>query len=153
MINVYVDELYRDFVNTAEVTRGAEAVLRLYGKSTNSDLTIAVEPDERLRDLNNQFLGINEPTDVLSFPSGEENPDAETRRIYLGDIIISYPRAIEQASTSGHPIISEIMLLVVHGTLHLLGHDHADPESKNRMWSEQTAVLKDLGVQLARLPD
>ncbi len=153
MINIYVDELYRDLVNTAELVRGAEAVLRSYAQSTNSDLTITIEQDERLRELNYQFLGINEPTDVLSFPSGEEDPDVETRRVYLGDIIISYPRAFEQASASGHPITSEIMLLVVHGTLHLLGYDHGDAESKQRMWSAQMDVLKILGVQLAHLPE
>ncbi|MGZ6317210.1 MAG: rRNA maturation RNase YbeY, partial [Anaerolineales bacterium] len=56
------------------------------------------------------------------------------------------PRAAEQARTAGHATASEAQLLVVHGVLHLLGHDHAKPAEKSRMWAAQAAVLESIGL-------
>jgi probable rRNA maturation factor len=67
---------------------------------------------------------------------------------YLGDIAISLPRATAQAEAAGHPVAAELQLLTVHGVLHLLGHDHAEPEEKAAMWAAQAAVLATLGVTL-----
>ena len=83
-------------------------------------------------------------TDVLSFPASESDP--ETGTPYLGDILISIPRATAQAQAAGHPVEDEVQLLVVHGTLHLLGHDHAEAEEKARMWRAQAEVLGRLGL-------
>ena len=74
------------------------------------------------------YLGIDGPTDVLSFPASEMDP--ETGVHYIGDILISIPRAQAQADAAGHPLEAEVQLLVVHGVLHLLGHDHAQAEEK-----------------------
>jgi probable rRNA maturation factor len=87
-------------------------------------------------------MGIDAPTDVLSFPADLVDPD--TRRRYLGDVIISLPRAEAQASENGQSLQDEVLLLAVHGVLHLLGHDHAEPEEKERMWAAQEAVLSHL---------
>jgi probable rRNA maturation factor len=111
-------------------------------------LTLVVTDDAQVQSLNRDFLGIDEPTDVLSFPSGESAPDPDTGEIYLGDIIISYPRAQAQAEAGGHPIQQELQLLVVHGVLHLLGYDHAEEEEKAEMWAAQEAVLIRLGSSL-----
>jgi probable rRNA maturation factor len=81
---------------------------------------------------------------VLSFPASETDPESGTR--YIGDILISIPRAQSQADAAGHPLESEVQLLVVHGVLHLLGHDHADPAEKNRMWKAQSEILDSLGL-------
>jgi len=89
------------------------------------------------------FLGIDAPTDVLSFSDGDLDP--ETGAPYLGDILISVERAQAQARSAGHTLQEELTLLVVHGVLHLLGHDHAEPEQKARMWSLQAEILTDLG--------
>jgi probable rRNA maturation factor len=114
---------------------------------------VVIEDSEKLHELNNQFLGIDAPTDVLSFPSGNEETDIETGRYYLGDIIISYPIAVEQARNNGHPVMAELMMLVVHGTLHLLGYDHAEEAGKNEMWLAQREALERLGVRLNKYPD
>lgn len=81
---------------------------------------------------------------MLSFPASETDPETGAR--YIGDILISMPRAQTQADAAGHPVESEVQLLVVHGVLHLLGHDHADPNEKTRMWNAQAEILDTLGL-------
>jgi probable rRNA maturation factor len=81
---------------------------------------------------------------VLSFPADEADPDTGHR--YLGDVVISFVRAVEQAIEGGHTVEAEMQLLVVHGVLHLLGHDHASKGEKERMWVAQAKVLESLGV-------
>ncbi len=126
------------------VERAAAATLEQQSASAEDDLTVVLTDDEQLQDLNREFRDIDAPTDVLSFPSSEADP--ETGRRYLGDVLISVQRAEEQAAAGGHPLEAEIQLLVVHGVLHLLGHDHAEDEEKARMWAAQTEVLARLGL-------
>jgi probable rRNA maturation factor len=99
-----------------------------------------------LHHLNRDYLGVDAPTDVLSFPASETDP--ETGRRYLGDILLSVSRAETQASAAGHPLVDEARLLVVHGVLHLLGHDHAEVDEKAKMWKVQGEVLEMLGVKV-----
>jgi probable rRNA maturation factor len=122
--------------------RAALAVLA--HQSVDGDLTIMLTDDAQLRELNREYLGIDAPTDVLSFPASETDP--ETARRYLGDILISVQRADEQARAAGHALEAEIQLLAVHGTLHLLGYDHAEADEKARMWKAQAEVLERLGL-------
>lgn len=120
------------------------ALAALTHQSANGDLTIVLTDDEQLHRLNRDFLGIDAPTDVLSFPASETDP--ETGRRYLGDIILSMSRAETQAAAAGHPLEDEARLLVIHGVLHLLDHDHAQTEEKARMWKAQTEILEGLGL-------
>ncbi len=110
----------------------------------DADLTLVVSDDDAIRELNRNFLGNDSPTDVLSFPANEMDP--ETGRRYLGDVIISLPRAREQAEGAGHPVEAELQLLVIHGVLHLLGYDHAEAEEKALMWAAQAQVLERIGM-------
>jgi probable rRNA maturation factor len=110
------------------------------------DLSIVLSDDEQLHSLNLQFLGQDSPTDVLSFPSGELDPDSG--RPYLGDVILSYPRALAQATAGGYPVEAELQLLTVHGVLHLLGYDHADAQQQAAMWAVQAKILGELGSPL-----
>ena len=121
------------------------AVKTLTHEAVAGDLTILLSDDAQVRELNRQYLGIDAPTDVLSFPAGEADPD--TGVTYLGDVIISVPQAGAQARAAGHALEAEVQLLVVHGVLHLLGHDHAQSEAKGRMWAAQTEVLNQLGLR------
>lgn len=124
--------------------RAAHATLQHESQALDSELSIVLTDDARLRELNRDYLGIDAPTDVLSFPASETDP--ETGAHYIGDILISIPRAQSQANAAGHPVESEVQLLVVHGVLHLLGHDHGEPEEKNRMWKAQSEILESLGL-------
>ncbi|MBN2501405.1 MAG: rRNA maturation RNase YbeY [Anaerolineales bacterium] len=127
--------------------RAAQAALGHQQAGPDAALSIVLADDARLQQLNHAYLDIDAPTDVLSFPSGETDPDSG--EIYLGDIIISVPRAKAQAEAGGHAIEQELELLVVHGVLHLLGHDHYDEDEKAAMWVEQAKVLEDLGNPLS----
>jgi probable rRNA maturation factor len=124
--------------------RAAAAVLKHESKSLDHDLSIVLTDNEHLHELNLNYLGVDSPTDVLSFPASETDPETGAR--YLGDILISVPRAQSQAEAAGHSLESEVQLLVVHGVLHLLGHDHAEPDEKAHMWQAQTEILKSLGL-------
>ncbi len=124
--------------------RAAHAALAHENEPQETELSIVLTDNEQLQELNLNYLGIDAPTDVLSFPASETDPESGAR--YIGDILISIPRAQSQAEAAGHPLESEVQLLVVHGVLHLLGHDHAEPQEKSRMWKAQAEVLNSLGL-------
>jgi probable rRNA maturation factor len=103
-----------------------------------------------VQQLNAQYRGIDAPTDVLSF---ENTPDPdfpeldETEAGHLGDIIIAYPVAEAQAMAAGHTAQQEVILLAVHGLLHLLGFDHDTSENKEKMWQTQRQIMVELGLE------
>lgn len=151
MIYFNLNETYEGLIDTARFETTANAVLAQLEQDHTAELTIAVEDDAYLQSLNLQFLGIDAPTDVLSFPAGEIDP--ESGHLYLGDIILSLPRATLQAQSANHPLENEMQLLIIHGILHLLGHDHTTPETKAEMWSLQASLLNQLGIQINKLPE
>ncbi len=106
----------------------------------DSEVTIVLDSNKKLRDLNKLYLGIDEITDVLSFNSGETNP--ETGRNYLGDIVISLENAIDQAKDKNHSIEFEILTLIVHGLLHLLNYDHSNKSDAKTMFDKQHRILE-----------
>lgn len=147
MIHLQIDQAYQPFVPQTLLEEAARAALAHQAVSPGQGLTIVLTGDETLHELNRRFMEIDEPTDVLSFPSGELDP--ETGEIYLGDVLISYPRAAAQARAGGHPLTAELQLLAVHGALHLLGFDHASEADKARMWAVQREVLKAIGCPIS----
>ncbi len=121
------------------------------------ELSLRVTDDAALRELNRTYRGLDKPTDVLSF--GDEDwrdgvrvaagtfltaPDAGAE--YLGDIVLSMEKCQAQALKAGHPVAHELALLVIHGVLHLLGHDHDTRIRKTLMWQRQAAALQLLGI-------
>ena len=148
MINI---DNQQDFLESALLQRAARLTLDLESAPVDADITIVLTDDAQLYELNKEFLGVDAPTDVLSFPASESDP--ETGTPYLGDILISIPRAKEQAQASGHSVEAEVQLLVVHGTLHLMGHDHAEAEEKARMWAAQAEVMSRLGLSYVKIQD
>ena len=126
------------------VERAVRAALTHQERLQGVDISVVLTDDRRLHELNREYLGIDAPTDVLSFPASESDPD--TGAPYLGDILISIPRAKAQAKAAGHALDAEVQLLVVHGVLHLLGHDHAKQGEKSKMWKAQAEILAELGL-------
>jgi probable rRNA maturation factor len=117
-----------------EVRRDALAVLTLTG-------------DAHVREYNRRYRGIDEPTDVLAFASQEKPRDQRFQappgtEHWLGDIVISLPRARAQARTAGHPVGEEVRMLAVHGLLHLLGYDHATDAEERRMTALTQKILQ-----------
>jgi len=145
-VHLLIDEAYQESVDAARLTAAAQAAWRAHGAEGEAACTLRITDDETLRALNARYRGVDAPTDVLSFADG--TPDPETGTLYLGDIAIAFPRAAAQATQGGHPVMWELCLLVVHGVLHLLGHDHATQEEKARMWALQREALTALQCPL-----
>lgn len=124
--------------------RAARKTLEATKTLENVGVSIVIGDDDLLHELNLNYRHTDAPTDVLSFPSDEIDPDTSIR--YLGDVVISLPRAQEQTSAEGHPLAEELQLLVVHGMLHLLGFDHEESRDKKKMWVIQDKILKQLGL-------
>jgi probable rRNA maturation factor len=130
-------------VDPALLESAARQSLAYAHAAADLELTLVIGSDSLLQQYNQQYLGIDAPTDVLSFPA--EYTDPYTQAQYLGDILISLPRAQQQAAQGGHTLVEELQLLVVHGVLHLLGHDHAEAVETARMQTAQDAIMSLLG--------
>jgi probable rRNA maturation factor len=101
------------------------------------EVTVLLADDARLKELNRAFRRKNKPTDVLSFPAGENNEDI------AGDLAISVETAARQATEHGHTLDEELRILTLHGVLHLAGYDHeADKGEMRALESELRATLK-----------
>ena len=141
--------------------RAAAAALTLADPDGHSGASVVVADDETLHDLNLRFRGFDEATDVLSF--GEYGAPAEDTALpavapfpedgfpalpgetpSLGEVVLSYPMAERQAREHNVPVEREAALLVVHGILHLLGHDHAEPEEAAAMRAIEQQALSAL---------
>lgn len=146
MIHIQIDETLAQ-IETAgfqeKLQSAAEAVLRFTRTPPSPELSIVITSNEKIRILNRQYRGIDADTDVLSFPAEEIDP--ETGNVYLGDILIAFPYARDQAEAEGQSIDHVMQLLVVHGVLHLLGYDHVRDSDRLQMWRAQSEILKYLG--------
>ncbi|GGG59083.1 endoribonuclease YbeY [Kocuria dechangensis] len=111
----------------------------------DAELSIAVVDEEEMTRLHVEWMDLPGPTDVLSFPMDElrpGTPDAPAEGT-LGDIVLCPPVARRQAEAAGHPVADELCLLTTHGILHLLGHDHVEPEERQVMFALQRDLLTD----------
>ena len=142
-IDVQIAARYRDKVKPAMLHAAAQATLDQRRLKHRVELTIVITGNAQLRSLNRVFRAIDAPTDVLSFAT-DEQPRPDT--IYLGDVVISYTQAREQAQAGGHPVESELQLLVVHGVLHLLGYDHEENKEAEAMEALEIAALAGMGI-------
>lgn len=130
--------------------RCCHAVLAHEGFGRPAEISISFTDDTGIRELNSSFRGKDAPTDVLSFPLGENgNYDLnnETGAALLGDIVISMERAMEQAKLYGHSLEREIGFLTVHSMLHLLGYDHEKSSLESEIMREkEEEILTELGL-------
>ncbi|MBN1312581.1 MAG: rRNA maturation RNase YbeY [Anaerolineae bacterium] len=139
-IYVTMDDPYQ--VDDVAVQLAAWYALSVSQAKAPLALTVTLTTSERVHELNRDYAGVDEPTDVLAFAAEEEAYSVEPGEPpYIGDVIIAYPVAEEQASKAGTPVISELQLLTIHGTLHLLGYDHDTPDHQAEMWAFQSAAM------------
>jgi len=113
------------------------------------ELTISLVDDEQIAELHQRYKGIPEPTDVLAFTTREPGPDEPPVPHDipdLHDVIISVETASRQAEEYGHSLAVELAVLVAHGVLHIVGYDDADEYGRERMNSEQDAILREAGL-------
>jgi len=152
-ISLHIDEAYAAQIDAEAIEQAIVTTLQLAKADPvliqEGSVALTITDRETVQQLNLQYLGIDEPTDVLSF---ENVPDADFPEVetgmsrHLGDIVIAYPVAEAQAASAGHEPMAEVSLLAVHGALHLLGFDHDDPERKEEMWAVQQQIMSELGL-------
>jgi probable rRNA maturation factor len=148
-IEISVEEEFQGAVDQGWVRRIAQTVLEAEGVAHPYEVSLVFTDSETVQQLNRDYRGIDEPTDVLAFymlPQKEEAddsfalpPDGVTR---LGEVIISYPQTVEQAREQGHSPERELALLIIHGILHLLGYDHEEPGEEAEMRKREKELLE-----------
>ena len=145
-IAIQIDELYEPDVDAADLAAAVAATLRVEGQP-DAEVTVVITNDEEVADLNVRYRGVEGPTDVLSFAAQEPAPgfvSAPEAAAYLGDVIIALPFTRRQAAELGRPLQAELRLLAVHGVLHLLGYDHAEPAEEAAMLAKQDTILEQM---------
>ena len=150
-INVLVDPAFEKDIEVSWLQTIARQVLVAQGTDANAELGLVITGQQRIQELNRNYLDRDEPTDVLAFhmlPGAGEGESEDTPFIvppdgmlHLGEVIISYPQAAIQAEEHRHSAKREIAILTIHGVLHLLGYDHAVPEQQRQMSAEEAAIL------------
>ena len=156
-IAIQVAHRFRDEVDEESLYRVAAEVLWQEEVAEETELSLIITDDEAVRELNRRFRGVDAPTDVLAFGSvlgpedqgyGTKCAGAEEHFVsapesppYLGDVVISYQRALAQAEELGHAVAEELKLLVIHGVLHLLGYDHQEEAAAQKMRERERETL------------
>jgi len=149
-IEVQIARPFRGVVRAPWLRRIAGHVLLAEGIGP-TELGVVITDDATIREVNHRFLGIDEPTDVLSFGLGGQGdkpfalPPDEVAS--LGEVIVSYPTAVRQAEEQGHSVQAEVAHLLVHGILHLLGYDHGTPEEEQVMRQKAEGILAGLDIE------
>ena len=132
------------------IRRSCNAVLEFEGFEQPAEISVTFVDNAEIQTLNAQYRGKDMPTDVLSFPLGEDGKydvDQDTGACLLGDIVISMEKAMEQAELYGHPLQRDVAFLTVHSMLHLLGYDHEQGGlAAVKMREKEEAVLIQLGL-------
>ena len=132
------------------IRRSCHAVLEFEKFEESAEISVTFVDNEQIAELNAQYRNKPQPTDVLSFPLGENNVydrNPETGAVLLGDIVISLERAVEQAKLYGHSLQREVAFLTVHSMFHLLGYDHEGGGLEAvRMREKEEAALIQLGL-------
>ena len=137
------------------IRKACVATLALEKFETPAEVDVSIVGDDMIKEMNNEFRGIDSATDVLSFPLGENgeydiNPSTGAKM--LGDIVISIDHALSQAELYGHGAEREIAFLTVHSMLHLLGYDHVNGGLEQaEMRDKEEAVLDALGLAVNKV--
>ena len=133
------------------IRRSCNAVLTMEGFEQPCEVSVTFVDNEQIAVLNGDYRNKPQPTDVLSFPLGEDDTydmDPETETLLLGDIVISLEKAMEQADLYGHSLQREVAFLTVHSMYHLLGYDHENGGREAAIMREkEEKVLAKLGLQ------
>ncbi|GEN50699.1 rRNA maturation RNase YbeY [Alkalibacterium pelagium] len=144
---------------TEDMTGWIEDLLNVAAKKLsvekNAEVSITVVSNEKIREINREYRDKDKVTDVISFAIEDDEDDVLkefdmegiTIPRDLGDIFISYDKAVEQAEEYGHSVERELGFLMVHGFLHLNGYDHMTDEDEKRMFALQEEILKEYGLK------
>jgi probable rRNA maturation factor len=141
---VQIEEQYESLLDADALHQLAMVVLKAERVAGPVEVGVVVTTDAEVRALNKQYLGHDYETDVLSFGMLEDDDfiTPSERPSYLGDVVVSYERAAEQAPEYSHTADKEVATLVVHGLLHLLGYNDAEDTERERMHARQQELLQ-----------
>lgn len=134
-----------------ELEKLLEAAVIYENLQEDAEVSVTFVDNDRIQEINHQYRHKNQPTDVISFALEEMGEDEmqiigdEMPRV-LGDIVISIPKAHEQAEEYNHSFMRELGFLTVHGFLHLLGYDHETSEDEKEMFTRQKDILEQYGL-------
>ena len=152
-ISVLIDEGYEGYLEVSWLRSVAKQVLVAQDADSRVELGLVITSQERVQQLNQSYLGKDEPTDVLAFsmlpePLATGEPEGFSPFVqppdgvlHLGEVIVSYPQAVLQAEEHRHSVKREIAILIIHGVLHLLGYEHDKPELERRMRAKEKEIL------------
>jgi len=150
-IEVSVKEDFRELINKDKMRKIVQQVLELEKAPSPCELSLVFTDLETIHRLNRDYRGIDSPTDVLSFCMASEEEKGPLTFIlppddiaHLGEVLISYPQAAVQAAAQGHPIDTELVILLIHGILHLLGYDHEETSDEIRMQAREKQLRHDI---------
>ena len=132
---------------SGQAEKTIKEVLRTEDFSENVEVSLSIVDEDQIHKLNKEYRNVDRKTDVLSFPMDEKAYDDEGNPIILlGDIVICLDVAKDQGLDFGHSFEREIMYLICHSTLHLLGYDHIEEDDKKVMRAKEKEIMKNLGV-------
>jgi len=145
-INILIDRGFDGCPAPAWLENVIRQVLEAQGAGAVIEVGLVIATEERVRELNRDYLGEDEPTDVLAFSAWEEEGELPFVQppdglFHLGEVIIAYPQAVVQAAEHGHRLEKELAILLIHGLLHLLGYEHDEPDSERRMRAREAELL------------
>jgi probable rRNA maturation factor len=148
-INILIDKSYKGHINEGWLQGLTREVLAAEGVESSSEISLVITGQEKIRELNLTYLGRDEPTDVISFSMLPEYSGTEQASFiappdgikHLGEVIISYPQAVIQAEERKHTIKRELTILLIHGVLHILGYDHEEPETGQKMRAREAVIV------------
>ena len=152
-INISIDKEFKIYIKSIWLRKIAKIVIATENiGTTRLEMSLVITGDEQIHQLNLKYLEEDRPTDVLSFPMNEYPQKLFTPGvddvIHLGDVIISNPTAVRQAEEHNHSVNREIIILLIHGILHLFGYDHDIPARKQVMNARETVILKTIEEQV-----
>lgn len=155
-VNVRIKRGLKFPYKTAEIQNVVNKTLLISHEYTLVQVDCLITDNAAIHRINKRYRGIDSPTDVLSFNFTESKQGGESIEfpampddiIILGQIIISYPKAVEQASLHSNSIRQEMYLLLVHGTLHLLGYDHIEGKDARKMRAQEKRIIKSLEADM-----
>jgi probable rRNA maturation factor len=145
------NECYAEDLPEERMIAAIHFVLEREGVPDGAGVTVVVTHDEEVQRMNAYYRGIDAPTDILSFPDYVEEDEIisdNDEPPYMGDLIIGYQYTAHQAEEAGHSLDDELVLCVIHGTLHLCSYDHDTEEHQDLMWAEQAQALAAAGVNI-----
>ena len=164
-MNLYLEDEYNFFEKHEDLFEEIQKViakcLEVEKVPYESEISLTVVDKEEIRSINHEYRDIDRATDVLSFPQIDPESNGiidwekldetevmnyDTNHIMLGDIVLCYEVADEQAKSYGHSLKREVCFLVAHRMFHLLGYDHMNEEDEKLMIAKQNEVLSDLGI-------